>query len=406
MPLVKLPVAAVVGLAMTATAACAPQRAERLEAPTPIQPPPALEAPAPPQRPELDYAAPVLHVDITIVDPDPTAELRWPLGLSEHPELVPHFDVAKVLAEPDVDWIELCKMGAHKRTIPKLRDELGYLRAWCAAGANDTAAAIDGLMKLRSTVVPGLAAAIRADVSNILVSHDPSSARHMIKTFRLSDEPDIVDRLAATYVEAGKLGGAIEINELAIANDSGRTPAKTCQRLARRVLLDPDTYRTSRSAFSAKAPVPGFADDSTDLLFGAKLDADRRCKELDAELSCWLAKENCSAWYAMHGVSEGLANLLAATAAWPTGKFRANPDAWWHVIPRALDARPQKEAYEAVVTATEATLRLTHCRDDFGMNRVRDVLRELVTDTALPPGYVERLKQLDEKRSALCWKQP
>ena len=137
------------------------------------------------QRPELDVAAPELHIDITLVEPDPMHEIRWPLGLADHPELAPQFDVAKVLAEPGLDWIELCKMGAHKRTIPTLRDQLQYLRAWCSVGAYDYPAAIEALIKLRNSVVPGLGPAIRADLSNILVSHDPEVLARFPRVVRL-----------------------------------------------------------------------------------------------------------------------------------------------------------------------------------------------------------------------------
>jgi len=261
---------------------------------------------APRERTELDIAAPEIHVDVTLVEPDPTHEIRWPLGLSDHPELAPQFDIANVLADPGLDWIELCKMGAHKRTNWKLHDQLVYLRAWCAVGVHDYPGAIEILVKLRSTVVPGLAAAVRADLTNVLVSHDPDSARELVNKFGLSAESDVLDRLAATYVEVGKLAGAVEINELALANDSGKSAAKTCQRLTRRVLLDPETYRKSQTAFSTKSPVPGFTDDPTPLLFGAKLDVDPQCKELDAQVSCWLTKGNCSAWYKLRGVAEGV----------------------------------------------------------------------------------------------------
>lgn len=356
------------------------------------------------QRPELDVAAPELHIDITLVEPDPMHEIRWPLGLADHPELAPQFDVAKVLAEPGLDWIELCKMGAHKRTIPTLRDQLQYLRAWCSVGAYDYPAAIEALIKLRNSVVPGLGPAIRADLSNILVSHDPDSARELVAKFQLATEADVLDRLAATYVEVGKLSGAREINELALANDSGKSPAKTCQRLTRRVLLDPETYRTSKSAFTTKAPVPGFTDDPTSLLFGAKLNADPQCQELDAQVSCWLVKSNCSAWYKLRGVSEADAFLLDARMAWPTGKFRADEDAWWNVINPALKARPKREAYVLAMLALESSLKLTDCQDDFSMVRARDLMSLLANDSDTPPDVVARLTWLDENRTKLCFR--
>jgi hypothetical protein len=388
--------------------ACAPAPAEKLRNPK-RKKPPAYEPVAPRverARPEIDLAAPALPpFDITIVEPDPTHELRWPLALSDHPELEPQFDVAKVLAEPGLDWIELCQIGAHRRVVPKVRDQLLYLRAWCAAGASNYPGAIETLIMLRNTVVPGLAAAVRADIANILVSHDPNSARSLVGKFGLASEGDVLDRVAATYADMNKLYGAMEINELALANDSGVSPAKTCQRLARRVLLAPDTYRSSKTAFSTKAPVPGFADDPTPLLFGAKLNQDARCRELDAQLSCWLIKSNCLAWYKMHAISEQDASLLDANAAWPRGAARADEDAWWRVVNPAFNARPRKEAYAFAALALEASLKLTDCKFDWGMNRVRNMMSIFVSDQDAPPELVERIKALDEKRVNLCFDQ-
>ncbi len=395
-------VALVLGLS-SILGACATAPPERMRDPKPKRRGDVSTYVPPRERPELVVQAPALHIDVAIVEPDPTHELRWPLALSDHPELAPQYDVAKVLAEPGLDWLELCKIGAHRRTIPKLRDQLLYLRAWCFASVYDYPSAIETLMKLRSTVVPGLATAVRADLSNVLVSHDPNSARELVAKFGLASEMDVLDRLAATYVEVGKLGGAIEINELALANDPGTSPSKTCQRLTRRVLLDPETYRTSQSAFSKARPVPGFVDDPTPLLFGAKLGADPQCQELDAQLSCWLVKGNCAAWYKLRGVSELDAHLLAAHHAWPTGTYRAAPNAWWQVIYPALNARPKPEAYTFALLASEAALKLTSCDNTNGIDRVRDVLSTMVNDAKAPAEVVTRIKWLDENHAKLCF---
>lgn len=394
-----------VGLCTLAITACASAPSEALRDPVPLKKPapdPVVTYEPPPERPEFDIPMPAIRVDVTLVEPDPTRELRWPLALSDHPELEPQFDIARVLAEPGLDWIELCKLGAHRRIVPKLRDQLAYLRAWCLVGAHDYPAAIESLVKLRSTVVKGLRPAIRADLSNILVTHDPDSARELVSTFGLSGEIDILDRLAATYVEVGKLGGAIEINELALANDSGASPAKTCQRLTRRVLLEPNAYRRSESAFTRARPIPGFDDDPTPLLFGAKLNADAQCKELDAELSCWLVKGNCSAWYQMRGVSELDAYLLAASNAWPTGAFRAKPEAWWHVIQPAVNARPKREAYQFALLAAEAAIKLTECDHVAGIDRVRGVLAILRDDKRAPADVVSRIQWIEDNLKTLC----
>lgn len=400
-------VAVALVLGATSSFSCAPAPAERLRQPKPLvrvdEDPPVRTTPVRVRAP-VDFSAPEIKVDFTLVDPDPTYEIRWPLGVMDHPDFTPHYDVAKVLAEPGLDWMRLCKLGAHKRTIPKLRDQLVYLRAWCLAGASDYEGAVELLTGLRWTVVPGLASAIRVDLANLLVSHDANSARVLVKKVGLESEMDVLDRLAATYVEVGMLSGAREINELALANDPGKSPAKTCQRLTRRVLLDPDTYRTSMSAFTTKSPVPGFADDPTPHLFGAKLNADPQCKELDAQLSCWMAKGNCAAWYRLRGIADGDAHLLAASSAWPTGKFRADRNAWWNVMVPALAARPKKEAYSYAVLAVEAIFKLTDCDDAYGLSRARNILSELVSDKDAPGDTITRVQWLDENRTKLCFK--
>lgn len=385
-------------------AACVPGPPERLRTPTPRDRP-ADDAPVRRlrERPEIDLLPPVLSIDVTLVDPDPMHELRWPLGLSEHPELSPQFEIAKVLAEPGVDWIELCKMGAHRRTIPRLRDQLLYLRAWCAAGAEDLASAIETLTRLRTSVVPGLAAAVRADLGNLLVSHQPDNVRELATKYGIVSDGDVLDRVAATYADFGNRFGANEINELVLANDSGLSPAKTCHRLARRVLLDPEAYRTSKSAFTTKAPVPGFTDDPSELLFGAKLGQDPRCAELDAQLSCWLVKSNCAAWYQLHGITHEDASLLDANTAWPREKFRASEDAWWRVVKPALDARPKAEAYLYAVMAIEASLKLTDCTNAYLMNRLEGVLTDLVHDQLAPAAFTERVRLLRDNRTKLCF---
>lgn len=353
--------------------------------------------------PKIDETPPEIHVDITIVDPDPMPEIRWPLGLNDHPDLAPHFDVAKVLAEPGLDWIELCKMGAHRRTIPKLRDQLVYLRAWCAVGSRDFPTALETLTKLRSTVVPGLAAAIRADLSNVLVSFEPDGARGMVAMNNLLGDTEVLDRLAATYVEIGKLPAAKEINELALANDPGVSPSKTCQRLTRRVLLDPDAFRNAKNVF-ATGPVRGLKDDPSNLLFGAQLNADPQCKELDAQLSCWLAKSKCGAWYKLRGLTEADAYLLAAKNVWPTDEHRREPDAWMRVVTPAMNARPDPRGYQMAITALESSLVLTRCEDTRELGNIEWFATELISDAKLPADMKPRAERIRQERDTRCWK--
>jgi len=189
--------------------------------------------PPPPEplwrEPEIEYdeppapvrAAPVLlprpDIDVSSLVPDPTHELRWPLSIASHPELEPQFEIAKALAEPGVGWIDLCRLGAHNRHLGKdKRDHVAYLRGWCSVGKQDFDAALAHLVPLTSSVVLGLATAVRADFANIVISSgDANDATRLLAKHRIKDVA-VLDTIAASYVELGRLDDAYEINELAI----------------------------------------------------------------------------------------------------------------------------------------------------------------------------------------------
>jgi hypothetical protein len=211
--------------------------------------------------------------------PDPTARLlRWPLSASEHPELAPRYAVAKDLAEPGLDWIELCKMGAHKRTVPSVRDQTAYLGAWCAIANRDFDAGIASLQLLASSRVRGMPAAIRADLANVLAS-ESDRATALIQKHKIKDVV-VIDRAVALFVDMNKLVVADELNDLAIG--AGDRVLGSCERQARRVVMNPDAYR-----------VPGI--DRRRLLRG------KACDDLEAEIGCWLDITRCGAFYKDQG---------------------------------------------------------------------------------------------------------
>jgi hypothetical protein len=211
--------------------------------------------------------------------PDPTARLlRWPLSASEHPELAPRYAVAKDLAEPGLDWLELCKLGAHKRTVPSVRDQTAYLGAWCAIANHDVDTGIAGLQRLASSTVRGLAAAIRVDLSNVL-ANEGEHATELIARHRIRDVV-VVDRAVALFIDMNKLAAADELNDIAIG--FGERSPGSCERQARRIVMNPDAYRG-----------PGIARRT--LLRGAA------CRELDAELGCWIDLGRCGAYFKQLG---------------------------------------------------------------------------------------------------------
>jgi hypothetical protein len=211
--------------------------------------------------------------------PNPTARLlRWPLSASEHPELAPRYAVAKDLAEPGLDWIELCKMGAHKRTVPSVRDQTAYLGAWCAIANRDVDAGIASLQLLASSRVRGMPAAIRADLANVLAS-ESDRATALIQKHKIKDVV-VIDRAVALFVDMNKLVVADELNDLAIG--VGDRVLGSCERQARRVVMNPDAYRA-----------PGI--DRRRLLRG------KPCDELEAELACWIDLGRCRLYFESRG---------------------------------------------------------------------------------------------------------
>src|SRR5664279_442552 len=86
---------------------CGAKPAEPLSTPARIAPP-EIEAPTPGSR--IAFSRP--SIDIAVYLPDIAQYGRWPLTLSEHPALEPHFDIAGALADPGISWTDLCARGA------------------------------------------------------------------------------------------------------------------------------------------------------------------------------------------------------------------------------------------------------------------------------------------------------
>ncbi len=255
--------------------------------------------------------APMAHADDAIDGlPDPSARiLRWPLSPSEHPELAPRYPVAKDLAEPGLDWIQLCTMGAHKRTTPNQRDQTAYLGALCAIANHDVDAGIAGLRSLLASKIRGLPAAIRVDIANVLANEGSAErARFLLSKHRI-DDLAVHDRLVALFIDMNKLADATEINDLAIG--VGDDAPNACERQARRVVMNSDVYR---GGFDRQRLVRGPSS---------------RCNELGLELACWLDLGGCGAFFkskgrgALVGLFDAYRAHSVGSQGWKTAMYNA-----------------------------------------------------------------------------------
>lgn len=365
-------------VAVIAAGACHPRppetlpREPELEHLTPV-----VTSPLPPNAPREIALVPRPDLDLSSLIPDPTHELRWPLSISNHPELEPQFEIAAALAEPGVGWIDLCRMGAHNRHLGRdKRDHVAYLRGWCNVGKADLDGALANLAQLRSSVVVGIAPAVRADFANILVSSgDASDARRLIAKHRVTDIA-VLDALAASYVEIGKLDDAFEINELAITVDDRRNKASRCQRLTRRIVLRPPPKQIKA------------IDLPNASLFDVPRGADHTCDRLAHELECWLdPAAGCVAYFKDQQLDEEKAQfLLDAYHGWPKGPHIWR---WWETARLARAAMPHPGADILAVAALANGMRIVDCktqtvRDIIALAaEIRDTLHDPVVDADL-----------------------
>lgn len=307
--------------------------------------------------------------------PYPTERLlRWPLTASEHPELAPRYDVAKELAEPGLDWLGLCELGAHKRTVPKLRDQTAYLAAWCAIANRDVDTGLAELTSLASSRLRGMPAAIRADIANVLASEGTAErARGLLARHRIVDV-GVRDRLAAMFIDMNKLDDAAEINDLAIG--FGEHVPNACERQARRIVMTPDRYRG-----------PGL--ERKRLLRGRGA----VCDELEREVTCWLDLGRCGEFFKTQGRSK-LARVFDVHRTTPLETWR-----WSEAISDATKKLSSERDLSAVL---DMLVRLrSECPDPNRM-RLRDLINRIGYRDDLPPRIRLRIDYLRESDFVRC----
>lgn len=354
-------------LALLAIAACHSQPAAR---------PPVVDEPPPPApRHELPplrdtTSAPRPAIDVSPWLPDLDAEARWPLGFNEHPVDEPSFDVAGALADPGVTWRELCARGVQFGHRGKDQDLVAYLKAWCTPDPRD---ALYQLGLLRHSSIRGIAQAIPADASRIVVGRvSADDAEGALMRAQLLDS-DIVDLVAASYYEIGKIDEALAMDKLATDTERQRRDSSACHRLVRAIS---GTSGDVQAAFVARLHV--LATPLPAPVGSKPAPRDPTCIALDGAVACSRGADSCTA------LAKGdtkLKALIAAYSRWPTGE--AGFDAWYDVFGFACDAMPSNDAFALLVPALDLALATSRCNRN-ELNEIGWQLRNLGLDATKP----------------------
>lgn len=298
---------------LVAAVACAPARPERLQNPKPVPHPEDDEPVAPLHRPVL---LPAPDIDLSAFIPDFHDELRWPLTPMNHPVMEPKFPIAQAFAQPGIGWLELCGSGATNR-FGREKELLSYLRGWCKAVDGDTDAACSNLAPLMHSTTPHLEAAVRNDLANILAQGHADKAEHYIRVNVLRDV-DLLDLLAANFVEVGTADDAVAINLDAIASDDYPTPATRCLRATKHIVLTNNKTSLLLKEIEQLAKQPKNQDPT--------------CVREYAKLTCWATNE-CSAFVHELGGTLFDGDIVGDVQRWDRLQ---SPSDWWHLADVAL----------------------------------------------------------------------
>jgi hypothetical protein len=245
-----------------------------------------------------------------------------------------------------VGWLDLCGRGIQNRHLAGNQDPVEYLRAWCSAQNHNATDAIARLAGLRSSVVPGLRDALWIDVANILADNgDASDAMRVIDRNHLEHEFELLDILAATYVEVGKRGDAIELDRLAGEADHSSTPDRSCGRFARLIVIA-DTDLQQKTLAELHKRVASHAMTT--------------CAPVEHELQCWLYPERCDDYFIDHGLDNHYSDVFWSYEHWPFNNT-ASSFVWWRLGVSASHAIGIHGADELAVTALDASFRSAAC---------------------------------------------
>jgi hypothetical protein len=289
-------------------------------------------------------------VDLSALSLDLGDELRWPLSPATHPVLEPTFAIARALAAPGVSWIDLCGRGVEHRHLSRAndRDLVEYLGAWCHVVRHEPTAALSRLALLDHSVVLGLPAALPHDIANIVADHFGADEAELQLGKAAIHDVAVLDLLAATYVEIGRVDDAAEINTRAIENDAYAPEAVTCHRWAREIAL---------ATVGARA---GLIER-----FHAREDRTPNpiCHELLDRLDCWAnPATGCAGYVADQGLDPQYVSLATAYYGWPEGD--AGWELWQAVAEAAVRAFPLAGAEALAESALVAARKTSACTRD------------------------------------------
>lgn len=307
-------------------------------------------------------AVPRPELDVEQLVPDLHEALRWPLTAMSHPELSPRFEIANVFAQPGIGWLDLCERGVQNRmTAGRNLDELDYLRGWCSAIKGDADTACGKLVPLTHSAVFGMPDAVRIDVANILANTGGvDTADHLIAKHRI-DDIEILDTLAATYVELGMERDAFEVNRRALDSIGHTTTPVQCRRLVKDLVLGGEGGWTAGLR------------QLDDIVTNSKV-PDPTCVALTREVKCWIGPaENCDEYFRAVSIDPRNTYLLAAYRAWPRGDGSAHD--WGRVTSEAVKAHDLPGAKELAWLSLEAAIKAAPACDPGLMTLMRGYLR-------------------------------
>jgi hypothetical protein len=184
-----------------------------------------------------------------------------------------------------------------------------------------------------------MSAAVRVDLANIMVGHgDADKSEHLLEVHNIRDI-EVVDLVAASYYEVGKLDDALTLNRRAIGMDATPLPPIHCRRLVRDIVLGGDRaarmFELDRYATTLDEPT---------------------CMAMLHAVRCWAAPGMaCEDHFVDSGIDPSQAVLLEAYRAWPTKA--TNAETWLPVAMMALRAMPSPEAEALATVALDAALR-------------------------------------------------
>jgi hypothetical protein len=225
------------------------------------------------------------------------------------------------------------------RTSATQKELLAYLHGWCDVLKRDVDAACSYLVPLLDASTRGIRLAVRQDLANILVDQgDADRAEHWLSKHHI-DDIEVLDLLAASFVEVGSADDAFAINRRVIDIDASPSASTRCYRLVRRIVLDREAESVAPlelEAVATKSKVP-----------------DPTCRRMWSKVACWRDSQQCDAYFGDEHISQQDRRLVDVYRRWPNEGLWSD---WFRYADDARYALPAPGAAELVITALETGL--------------------------------------------------